>query len=194
MRKLNPLWVLIAKDQMIKWLLLRLCACFCLVLTLCGGYLAMDLLLIPYYQSQQSFHQQLRLENELYKISLNERERWQNYEKMMPLFGFSDDKIKIALKLLCKNYNLTVLACRLSQEEKQEMLIKPGVLTVTSLLDSRIFSFLQHLNNKLSGVLAIKMIKLHRSRELTKDLLAKIKSGQVSDLVEATIEFEWLVF
>jgi hypothetical protein len=38
------------------------------------------------------------------------------------------------------------------------------------------------------------VIKVHRSRDLNEALIARIKAGKDGDLVEAKIEFEWLVF
>lgn len=194
MKKLNPNWSIVLKDATIKSLLRTLGGIGCVVVGLIVLYSGISFFLVPYYFVKQISYQQLKVENHLYNLSIKESDQWQSFENSMLLLSFSEDKIKVALTSLAYTYNLTVVDCTLGETKGEAFPLKAGTLILTSLLDSRIHAFLDHLKNKLSGILKIKVVKLHRSRELTEDLLKKIKTGQINDLVEATIEFEWLSF
>ncbi|WP_032113815.1 hypothetical protein [Candidatus Paracaedibacter symbiosus] len=170
-----------------------------LSLALMGGmgiiFGSLTLFLVPYYQSKQALNQQISLENELQKLPQQETERWKQFQLLIPSFHFTNIKMKTAFYSLCRVYGVTLKTGQIHDLTTEEgVSFKPGNLTITAMSDEQIFAFLQHLSNKLTGVLGIKMVKLHRSRDLDDMLLSQIKSGQGGHLVEAVIEFEWLIF
>lgn len=161
-----------------------------------AGYGCLKTLLIPYYQSTQSLNQQILSENELKQIPVQNPDQWQQFERANPSFYFTNIKIKAVFNSLCRLYNVNLKAGQIHDVITSESFsFKPGNLTITATTDKQIFAFLQHLLSKLSGVLVIKVVKLHRNRDFNEQLLAEIKSAQGGgDLVEALIEFEWLIF
>ena len=164
--------------------------------SLAGGlYSCLTYALVPYYQTQQLSEQQVSFENELQKLPLNEPEQWQQFQSQHLSFLFTAIKIKGAFYSLCKLYNVHMKSGQIQEVQTERGLsFKPGDITITAPADTQIFAFLQHLAQKLSGVVGLKVIKLHRSRDLNQALLTQIKAGKEGDLVEAKIEFEWLVF
>lgn len=160
------------------------------------GYGCLTTLLIPYYQSTQILNQQILVENELKHIPEQNPDQWQQFEKAATSFYFTNIKIKAAFYSLCRLYNVNLKTGQIHEVLTDANLsFKPGSITITATTDRQIFGFLQHLVSKLSGVLIVKVVKLHRNRDFNEKLLAEIKSAEGnSDLVEALIEFEWLVF
>lgn len=183
------------QDERLRWLLK---VSFFAVIFACGmggAYGGLKMLLIPYYQVQQLSEQQIAFENELQKAPLDEPMRWQQFESLSPSFRFTNIKIKAAFYSLCQRYNVRLKSGQIDDVLTEgDIAFKPGQITILAKTDTQIFAFLQHLAEKLAGVLTLKVIKVHRSRDLNEALAAKIKAGKDGDLVEAKIEFEWLVF
>lgn len=170
-------------------------AVFFVVIT--GGiYGGLKAFLIPYYQSTQILNQQILSENELKRAPEQNQDQWQLFERVGPGFYFTNIKIKTALNSLCLLYNVNLKSSHIHNTiTLNNFSFKPGNLTITAATDKQIFAFLQHLFNKLSGVLVIKVVKLHRNRDINEKLVVQIKSAQGrGDLIEAFIEFEWLIF
>lgn len=158
-------------------------------------YSCLTYALIPYYKTQQLSEQQIAFENELQKLPLNEPEQWQQFQSQHLSFLFTALKIKTVFHSLCELYNVRMKSGQIQELQTERGLsFKPGDITITAPTDTQIFTFLQHLAQKLSGVVGLKVIKVHRSRELNQALLTQIKAGKEGDLVEAKIEFEWLIF
>jgi len=187
--------VLPIQDEKLRWWLKL---SFFAIVFLCfmgGGYGGLKMLLIPYYQVQQLSEQQIAFENELQKSAIGELERWQQFESLSPSFHFTNIKIKAAFYSLCQRYDVRLKGGQIQDALTEgDTIFKPAQIVIAAKTDAQIFAFLQHLTTKLAGVLAVKVIKVHRSRDLNEALIAKIKAGKDGDLVEAKIEFEWLVF
>lgn len=187
--------VLPIQDEKVRWFFKR---SFFAIIFLCfmgGGYGGLKILLIPYYQVQQLSEQQIAFENELQKVPIDEPERWQQFESLSPSFHFTNIKIKAAFYSLCQRYDVRLKGGQIQDTLTDgDITFKPTQIVVVAKTDAQIFAFLQHLAEKLAGVLVLKVIKVHRSRDLNEALINKIKAGKGGDLVEAKIEFEWLVF
>lgn len=158
-------------------------------------YCGLDMALVPYYQTQQLSEQRISFENHLQKLPLTYADQWRQFEGLQPSFLFTTIKIKTAIYSLCQQYGVDLKGGQIQDTQTEKGLsFKVGDLTITARTDTQIFALLQHLAEKLSGVLGLKVIKVHRSRDLNEALLAQIKAGKKSELVEAKIEFEWLIF
>lgn len=183
------------QDERLQWFLKISFFAFVFSCGMGGIYGGLKILLIPYYQVQQLSEQQIAFENELQKAPVDEPERWQQFESLKPSFRFTNIKIKAAFYSLCQRYNVRLKGGQIEDVLTEgNISFKPGQLTVLAKTDAQIFAFLQHLTEKLAGVLILKAIKVHRSCDLNEDLAAKIKAGKDGNLVEAKIEFEWLIF
>lgn len=165
------------------------------VVVMGGGYGCLATWLIPYYQSTQMLNQQILSENELKRLSVQNPIQWEQFNKANSAFYLTNIKMKAVFHTLCRLYQVHLKAGEIHEVVTEKNLsFKPISITVTATTDGQIFGLLQHLASKLSGVLIIKVVKLHRNRDFNEKLLAEIKSGQEKgDLVEALIEFEWLV-
>jgi hypothetical protein len=187
--------VLSVQDEKLRWFLNL---SFFAVIFLCfmgGGYSGLKMLLIPYYQAQQLSEQQIAFENELQKAPIDEPGRWQQFESLSPSFHFTNIKIKAAFYSLCQRHDVRLKGGQIQDALTEgDTVFKPAQIVIAAKTDAQIFAFLQHLTVKLAGVLVLKVIKVHRSRDLNEALITKIKAGKDGDLVEAKIEFEWLVF
>lgn len=183
------------RDKSIQCLLKNCLLAIFFVLVTGGGYGCLTILLVPYYQSTQLLNQEILFENELKQIREQSPDQWQQFKRADPSFYFTNVKIKAAFHSLCRLYQVHLKAGNIHEVMTSESLFfKPGSLTITAITDRQIFAFLQHLVTKLSGILVLKVVKLHRNRDLNEQLLAQIKSGQTSgNMVEALIEFEWLI-
>lgn len=183
------------QDERLVWFLKGSLFAITFVCLMGGGYGGLKMLLVPYYQVQQLSEKQIAFENELQKAPIDEPVRWQQFESLIPSFHFTNIKIKAAFYSLCQRYDVRLKGGQIQDVHAEgEVAFKPGQIVIVARTDTQIFAFLQHLAEKLSGVLTLKVIKVHRSRDLNEALLAKIKAGKGGDLVEANIEFEWLIF
>jgi hypothetical protein len=124
-------------------------------------------------------NQQIMSENELKQLPEQNPDQWQLFERAAASFYFTNIKIKAAFYSLCRLYNVNLKAGQIHDIMMSDSLsFKPGNLTVTATTDRQIFAFLQHLVSKLSGILTVKVVKLHRNRDFNEQLLAEIKSAQ----------------